>query len=84
MNPGPRHYGPAGPFGAITNDIRKRRNSVSRGRERGGVVSLTLLCTGVPDGSAGLPLPQNTHLISSASSSAVECAHTGATVACNL
>lgn len=31
--------------------------------------------------AAVLPFPQNTHLISSASSSAVECAHTRATVA---
>lgn len=27
MNPVPRHYGLAGPFGAITSGIRKRRNS---------------------------------------------------------
>lgn len=27
MNPVPRHYGLAGPFGVVTNDIRKRRNS---------------------------------------------------------
>lgn len=36
MNPVPRHYGLAGTFGAITNDIGKRRDSVSRGEGVGG------------------------------------------------